>query len=148
MLTINISFIYSVRSDNKYWLFSIPLWVLLLGTFLLWRNINDAKITELDRAYWKSVDENKIKDSTSWRGRETIYKLLEDKKAYVKKYNPDFLTSIFFQTILTFVFQLIGYRKTSFKTRYKWTSIIFGIFLLINLYLELLMSIVQSGPLI
>jgi hypothetical protein len=89
-----------------------------------------------------------MKDSTNWRGDESIYKSLEDSKAYVKKYNFTFLNSIFFQTILTFITQLIGYRKTSTKATYKWTSIAFGIVLLINLCLELLMSIVPTGPLI
>lgn len=145
---LNIFIVYFIKSDHKYWLLSIPLWTLLIGTFLLWRNINDSKIKRLDTAYWKSANDNKIKDQASWRGDENIYKQSEEKKAYVKKYNVIFLNAIFFQTILTFIFQVIGYRKTSFKTGYRWTSFIFGIALLINLILELLISIVPTGPLI
>ncbi|PVD51807.1 hypothetical protein DC498_12180 [Terrimonas sp.] len=148
LLTLNILIVYFVKSDHKYWLLSIPLWTLLIGTFLLWRNINDTKILRLDTAYWESANDNKIKDSTNWRGDETIYKQLENKKAYVKKYNFIFLNSIFFQTLLTFIFQIIGYKKTIIKTTYRRTSIIFGIALLINLILELLMSVVPTGPLI
>jgi hypothetical protein len=148
LLTLNILFVYFIKSDHKYWSLSIPLWCLLIGTFLLWRNINDTKIKQLDTAYWKSADENKIRDSTNWRGDETIYKQLEDKKSYVNKYNFSFLNSIFVETILTFIFQVIGYKNTSIKKTYKWTSTIFGIALLINLILELLISVVPTGPLI
>lgn len=148
LLTLNILFVYFLKSDKKYWQLSIPFWCLLVGTFLVWRNINDTKITRLDTAYWKSANDNKIKDSTNWRGDEGIYENLEDSKAYVKKYNVTFLNSIFIQTILTFISQLIGYKKTSSKTTYKWTSIIFGIVLIINLCLEVLMAVVPTGPLI
>lgn len=148
LLTINILFVYFVKSDNKYWLLSIPLWCLLIGIFLIWRNITDTNIARLETAYWKSADNNKIKDSTNWRGDEGIYKKLEDKKTYLNKYNFNFLNSIFLQTIMTFIFQLIGYKRTSFKTTYRRTSIIFGMALLINLILEILISIVPTGPLI
>ena len=148
LLILNSLFVYLAKSDNKYWLLSIPLWCLLIGAFLIWRNINDTNITRLDTAYWKSADNNKMKDSTNWRGDESIYKNLEDNKTYVRKYNFTLLNSIFFQTFLTFITQLIGYRKTSSKTTYKWTSIIFGIILLLNLCLEVLMAIVPTGPMI
>ena len=150
LLTLNILFIYFIKSDTKYWLLSIPLWCLLIGIFLIWRNITDTNIKRLDTAYWKSADDNKIKDSTNSRGDENIYKRLEDSKAYFTKYNFTFFNSIFFQTILTFIIQLIGYKKTSSssKTTYKWTSIIFGLLLLVNLFLEVLIAIVPTGPLI
>lgn len=148
LLTLNILFVYFIKTDHKYWLLSIPLWCLLIGAFLLWRNINDAQITRLDTAYWKSAGDNRIKDSTNWHGDETIYRQLEDKKGHIKKYNFSFLKSIFLQTALTFIFQVIGYKKTSTKTIYKRTSIVFGIALFLNLILELLISVVPIGPLI
>jgi hypothetical protein len=148
LLILNILFVYFLKSDKKYWLLSIPLWCLLVGAFLVWRNISDSKVTRLDRAYWKSAEDSKIKDTTNWRGDESIYKTLEDSKAYIKQYNFTFLNSIFIQTILTFIAQRIGYVKTASKKTYKWTSIIFGIILLINLCLEILIAIVPTGPLI
>ena len=148
ILTFNVLFLISIRIDKKYWLVPIPLWCLLVSAFFTWRNINDAKILQLDGTYWKSAEDNKMKDSTNWRGDEIILKNLDLKKAYVKKHNSTFLNSIFLQTIFTFIAQLIGYKKTSLKKTYKWTSIVFGILFVLNLWLTLLMAIVPTGPIV
>ena len=148
LITLNILIAYFIKSDHKYWLFSIPLWCLLIGAFLLWRNINDAKISQLDTSYWKSADDNKIKDSTNWRGDENIWKRLEDSRMYVKKYNTTFLNSLLLQTFLTFLAQIIGYKKTTLKRTYKRTAITFGIIFAINLWLQLLLSVLPTGPII
>jgi hypothetical protein len=146
LLTLNILWVYLSKSENKYWLLSIPLWCLLVGIFFAWRNISEEKIARLDTAYWKSADDNKLKDSTSWRGDEAIYKNLEKSRANVKKYNSTFLNTIFLQSVLTFVAQVIGYRKTSLKAIYRWSSIIFGVIFLLNSILEVLLSVVPTGP--
>ncbi len=112
----------------------------------MWRNLSDRKIERLDTAYWKSAGVNKSKDTTNWRGDEIIYNDLITTKTYVKKHNVIFLNTIFLQTILTFIFQLIGFKRTSLKTMYKGTSIVFGIMLIINLWLAVLMEIVPTGP--
>lgn len=79
---------------------------------------------------------------------ETILKSLENKKKYVKKCNSILLNSILVQTKLTFVAQILGYKRTSLKRTYKRTSISFGVLLIINLWLTVLMAIVPTGPIV
>ena len=109
---------------------------------------NDKQISRLDTAYWKSAGENKKMDAQNWRGDDKILKDLEDRKAFIRNYNSIFLNSIFLQTILTFVAQIIGYKATKAKKTYKWTAITFGILFVVNLWLEILMAIVPTGALV
>jgi hypothetical protein len=146
ILSLNILLLLIYRADNRYWLVTIPIWTLLFISFIIWRTNNDKQISRLNTAYWQSADENKIKDSENFRGDNNIWKNLEDSKAYVKEYNSIFLNSIFFQTILTFITQLVGYKTTRTKKTYKWTSITFGIVLTLNVWLEIMMGIVPTGP--
>jgi hypothetical protein len=125
---------------------TIPIWTLLLSLFITWRIYNDKQISHLDTAYWKSADENKKNGIENWRGDESIWKKLKESKLSVKKYNTIFLNAIFLQTILTFIAQVIGYKTTTTKKIYKWTAIAFGILLVINLCLVILMAIVPTGP--
>lgn len=148
LFTFNILLLFIIRTEKKYWLSTIPIWILLILSFIIWRNIYDGKTKELDKAYWKSAEEKKMEDSENWRGDENIWKNLEASKAYVKKYNAEFLNSIFLQTILTFTAQLIGYKKTSAKKTYRWTVYLYGVILSLNLFLELLMKIIPTGPLV
>ena len=148
ILTINIALLILYRSDKRYWLVTIPIWTMLLSSFIIWRTYHDKQISRLDTAYWNSADENKKKDAENWRGDDNIWKDLEDSKTVAKKYNSIFLNTIFLQTILTFIAQVIGFKITTSKTTYKWTAIIFGILFAINLWLEILMAIVPTGPLL
>ena len=148
VLTINIVLLILYRSDKRYWLITIPIWTMLLSSFIIWRRYNDNRISRLDSAYWRSAEENKKKDAENWRGDDNIWKDWEDSKVFVKKYNSIYLNTIFLQTILTFIAQFIGYKVTTAKKTYKWTAITFGILLVINLWLEILMAIVPTGPVI
>ena len=131
LLALNVVLVLIYRADKRIWLLTIPIWTLLFSFFITWRIYNDKKISQLDIAYWKSADENKMKAADNWRGDDTIWKDLVD---------------IFLQTILTFVAQLIGLKTTISKKTYRWTSIAFGIVFVINLWLEILMAIVPTGP--
>lgn len=146
LLALNVVLVLIYRADKRIWLLTIPIWTLLFSFFITWRIYNDKKISQLDIAYWKSADENKMKAADNWRGDDTIWKDLVDKKAYVKKQNEVFLNAIFLQTILTFIAQLIGLKATISKKTYRWTSTAFGIVFVINLWLEILMAIVPTGP--
>ena len=83
---------------------------------------------------------------TQQAGEET--KVFLNYKSHVKKYNIIFLNSILLQTILTFIFQIIGYKTTTAKKTYKRTSFAFGFVFVIILSLYTLMAIVPIGPVI
>jgi hypothetical protein len=146
ILILNLALLFICRTDKRYWLVTISIWVLLTSSFFLWRRHNDNKISQLDNTYWKTAEDNRQKDPDNWRGNETVWNSLKVKKDYVKKYNQIFLNVIMLQTLLTFIAQIIGYKKTLLKRTYKLTSIMFGILLIFNFLLALLMAIVPTGP--
>ncbi len=146
ILTLNLVLLLIYRNEKRYWAVTVLLWTLLLSFFLTWRTYNDKKISQLDVSYWESADKNKQKNPKNWSGDENILKKLKKQKDYVNKYNSIFLNSILLQTILTFIAQIIGYKNTSSKTTYKWTSIAFGILLIVTVSLAILMAIVPTGP--
>ena len=141
ILTINILLLYFIDTDKKYFLVTIPLWTILIVTLIYWRSYNDNKIDRIETSYWKSA-ENKI------RGEDKLWEQLNKSKSIVQKDNMTFLQCILLQTILTFIFQVVGYRSTANKKVYKWTSIIFGILTLINLLLQLMIGIVPTGGIV
>jgi len=148
ILLVNILILYSLKTDKRYWIVPIPLWTILVLFFILWKFKNDKVISQLDTAYWQSADYNKKINLENWRGDEKIYNKLEETKSYVRKYNNILLNSIFLQTILTFISQVIGYKRTSLKKTYKLTSTVFGVLLILNFFLFLLMAITPTGPLV
>ena len=144
ILAINIILLVLVRTDRRYWLVSIPLWTIVISSFVLWRNFHDKKIDQIETEYWKSADANKKLNPDNSSGDRIVWKELESSKDYVQKFNMIFLHSVFLQTILTFISQIIGYKKTNLKKTYKWTSIIFGVLTLLSLFLELMIAIVPT----
>jgi hypothetical protein len=146
ILLVNVLSLYIYKTDKRYWLFPISFWVIFFLFFIIWRVTNDKSISRLNTEYWKSADYNKKNNPDSWRGDERIYQKLKDAEAYVRKYNYTLLSSLFLQTILTFVLQVLGYKRTSLRKTYKWTGIVFGVLLVMSFVLFLLMSIVPTGP--
>ncbi len=145
-ILLNFLVLYFFKSDSKYWLVSTIIWTLLILVFIVWRMTTDAQISHLDSSYWESAEYLKKINPENWRGDEKIFIELEQKKMQVKKINLILLKLIFLQTFLTFISQLIGYEKTKLKSTYKLSSIIFGILLILNFILFLLISIVPNGP--
>ena len=140
LLTINILFIYLVKSTQKYWLFSIPLWVILISSFILWRTNSDRQIQNL-----------KIEFDKTFHGKEygdnTILNQLNEQKKAAQKLNMTFVYLIGLQTFITFIFQIIGHSQTR-QRKYKWTKIIFGILFAFIFFVIAMMGIIPSGGII
>ena len=136
LLTVNILFIYFIKSDKKYWLLSIPLWTILISGFIFWRISNDRQIKNLEKEYWKTTE------NRGWGDYDKRTKLEEAKK-HVQKFNMTFVYLIGLQTLITFILQIVGQRRTTQKT-YRWTKIIFGILFFFIFLLIAMMGIVPS----
>ena len=141
LLIISIFLLLVLRTDMRFCLATIPLWIILLFSFFIWQQHYDSKINILDAAYWKSA-ENQI------RGDDKIYSDLNETKKYVLQYNLTFIHLISFQTLLTFLFQILGYRLATMKNIYIWTSGLFGVILLLNLILIIMISVVPTGGIV
>lgn len=145
VLLLNAIPLLFFRFEKKYALVSISLWLFMISTFIVWRSYHDSEIRSLDTEYWKSADENKkVNPEVSW-GNEDLWKKLESERAYVIKYNMSAIHCIFWQTILTFLIQRIGYRETELKKLYKATTLVFGILTVVFLFIELMIAVIPGG---
>jgi Na+/proline symporter len=135
-LTINILFVYFIKSEKKYWLLSIPLWALVFSSFILWRTNSDKHIQAMETEYWNEKKE----DNAKWDSLE-----LAKKKA--QKINMIFIYFIGLQTLITFICQIVGQRQTEQKI-YKWTKPIFGVLFIFIFLLIVMMGIVPAGGII
>ncbi len=140
LLTVNILFIYFVKSDKKYWLLSIPLWVILISGFILWRTNSDRQIQNSEIEYDKTFQGKEYGDNAIWN------KLSEQKKT-AQKLNMTFVHLIGLQTFVTFIFQIFGHRETKQKT-YKWTKVIFGVLFALVFLIIAMMGVVPTGGII
>jgi len=139
LLAINIVVLNLAKCDNKYWLVSIPLWILLVGSFIVWRDTSDKQYRLNEKDYEKSA---KIKGYDY----DKLDKLENLQKSNKTK-NQIFLTLIAIQTFVTFVLQVIGHNKTD-QHRYRLTKYIFGILTILVLILTFMIGIVPTGGIV
>jgi hypothetical protein len=136
----NIIPLFIIRTSNRFWIISIPLWIFMIAGFISWR-ISSAKETEgLQIAYNKTIGNQGYGDASKWNA-------LEDFEKSKVTANRKMLNQIFFQTFMMWILQMIGLRKTK-NDYYFWLSWITGILFLVAFILEALMGIVPTGPLI
>lgn len=125
LLAFNILLLFFIRSQKKYAWVCIAIWLLLIISFVCWRSATN----DFARSYWSG---------------EEMVKTMSD----FKKFNFTFIHCISFQTLLTFIFQIVGYKKTTLPHLYKWTYFIFLGLLILNSVLEVMLAIVPSWPIV
>ena len=140
ILILNILFIYFVKSDKKYWLVSIPLWIILILAFIFWRTNSDRQIQNFEIEYNKTFQGKEYGDFAIWNK-------LGDQKKTAQKLNLTFVYLIGLQTFITFILQTIGHKLTRQKT-YKWTKVVFGILFALVFLIFVMMGVVTSGRII
>jgi hypothetical protein len=137
LLVMNILFVYFFKSDNKYWLLSIPLWTLLILSFILWRINSDHHIQALEKEYWKNAENKEYGDSNKWGH-------LQQAEREGQKLNMTFIYCITLQTFVTFALQMAGRMRTK-QEIYRYTRLIFGILFSLVILVIAMMGIVPSG---
>lgn len=136
LLLINILLIQFVKTDNKYWVTSILLFVLLLIAFVSWRIVSENNVKQQESKYWQSAGTKSYGDFKEWT-------TLEEMRKEKQLTNAVFFDLLVLQTFLTFVFQVIGTRKTNIKL-YRWTSLTFGIMFIAFVWLRVIITIVPT----
>jgi len=137
---INIAFVYFVRSANRYWLLSIPLWIILFSSFFVWRTESDKTIAVLQSSYWQSMGDKGYGD----QGKLQAY---ENAQKRAQNLNMIFIYCIGLQTAITFILQVLGSYLSKLKI-YSFTKSVFGIIFLIIFLLITMIGIVPSGGII
>src|SRR5665213_2350049 len=61
-LLLNVYAIAFIKSDERYWLICIPLWVILVAGFPAWVGWCHHELDLKDKVYWASA-EGKIRDN-------------------------------------------------------------------------------------
>ena len=133
-MLVNISFLYFNKSDNKFWILSVPLWTILIFSFVSWRIADDNQIQLLESNYWNTPENSN--DYNKWT------EIMAAKKES-RGHNNILINVITLQTFVTFIFQIIGQKKTTLKI-YRWTKPIFRLLFILVILLILLMGIVPT----
>ncbi len=140
LLAVNLIPLFYLRSTFRFWIICIPLWFCMLVGFLLWRHTHDTEISRLEIAYQKSAGSKNYGDQNIWGSLEAL-------RTSGRITNQKILHEIFFQTLVMWLLQIAGLRRTK-RNYYFWLSWITGLLLLAALILGALMGIVPSGPLV
>ena len=139
---INIFFFLFIKGDKKYFLGQTILFGLAILTFLIFRIFifpQTTKSIEYERAESEKLNGGNIsfKVWTSTRKKEEI----------LYSYNKPTLEFCGFQIILTFIFSLLGLKRTTKKKLFRRTSFSFGFLTIVFICIYLLVSIIPYGML-
>jgi hypothetical protein len=140
LLVTNIAFIFLVKSVNRFWLLSIPLWLLILFSFIFWRMTADKRYEDLEARYLHTVGDKTYGDYHVWEE-------LHQERVATIRHTQTFIYLISFQTLITWILQIAGKRRTNRKI-YRYTMPVLGIFTLLIITLLVLMAIAPTGPLV
>ena len=136
LFTTNILLTIFIKTDKKYWMISIPLFVLMFVAFVSWRIASKNNVKQQENKYWESVGTKSYEDFKEWTKLERMRK-------GKRQNNALFIDLLVLQSFLTFIFQVIGRRKTNIPL-YRWSSWTFGILFFAFLWLKVLMAIVPT----
>tara|TARA_Y100000815_G_C13063286_1_gene395209 strand:+ start:61 stop:525 length:465 start_codon:yes stop_codon:yes gene_type:complete len=133
------SIIFLTKSESRFWKIPILVWGLFLVIISIAVPVQNRQINNLDKEYWESTE------GKSYGDRE-IWKDLKNSRKLTVKIRLTLIHFLGFQTIATFLFQIIGYRKTNKKKTYQWTSTVFGLLSLTYLIFQFMVEIVPTEP--
>lgn len=133
------SIIFLKKSENRFWKTPILIWGLFLVLISIVVPVQNRQISNLDKEYWESAEGKNYGDIEIWKD------LKKSRKLTVKT-RLTLIHFLGFQTIATFLFQIIGYRKTNKKKTYQLTSTVFGLLSLTYLIFQFMVEIVPTGP--
>lgn len=115
---------------------SIPLFILLFVAFVSWRIVSDNNVKQQEIKYCESAGTKSYGDFKEWTNLERMRKTKQQNNAL-------FVDILVLQSLLTFIFQIFGRRKTNISL-YRWTSWTFGILFFGFLCLRVMMTIVPT----
>jgi len=142
LIAINIVTLYFVKSTYKY-LF-VPTIILALSLIIFTTYITYIFPTENEKIEQRIISINKEGETYPNGYSNLKWNQLKADKAKLYSFNRPSWELLGQQILITFVLQIIGYKKSDKKKIYKWTSVIFGILTIAYLFFELLIGIVPT----
>ena len=138
LVIINLFFLLP-KKDYKFLVYPGGLWIFSILAMFVIAPIHNNKVKELDKAYSESSEGKNYGDREIWGE----LKSLQEENVKIK------ITLLYFagiQTIMTFIFQIIGFKLTQKRKMYKWTAHIFGILAVLYVLIQILVEIIPLGP--
>lgn len=126
---INFLAVLFIRTDERFWIPSIILWLFLFFGFVLVQVTNNREVE-----YQGLVYQNKVKTEEEVLNDTKPYELEQVRKK-THAQNAKLFRVLGFQTLLSCFWLLLGYRSTGHK-HYRTSSITFTILAFLYLVLE------------
>ena len=140
LFLINLFLAILIKSHRRFWI-SILVWSLLLVTVLFLKEVNHSIVEKHEKEYYTDMG------SKSY-GNHELWQKLKKQQTLIQLKNITMFRLLGFQTFLTFIVQIIGYRKTRNHNVFWWTGLAFGILTMLYFIFEFLMGVIPSGPII
>ena len=147
LLGLNILFAYFLKSDKRFFIGAIAIWTItviffLIYIFILFPPKNEILNNQEQKLFAKQIDKNyKYDDRDEWDS-------LQNQKTQLTRYNRLCFELVGLQTLITFILQIIGFRRTQLKKLYNRTVWLFGILTLVYLIIEGLIGIVPTSGIV
>jgi uncharacterized membrane protein YeiB len=139
LLAVNGLPLFLLKTSKKYWIISIPVWILLLTVLIVWRIRDDRVVNSSEKAYYATFGKKSFGTREAWDEMEKAGSTAaaDSRKIFV---------GVGFQTLCVFVLMVTGHRRTKDR-RYKWGSWFFGCCTVFVIFLDVLMTIIIGSPL-
>lgn len=137
---VNFVPLFILKTTTRFWIICIPLGILMIAGFVVWRTNRSKKTEALEAQYINSTGSKSYGDFKLWTA-------LEDLKKSTVITNRKILNEIFFQIFLMWILQMIALRRTRINY-FFWLSWLTGVLFLAAFILEALIGIVPTGPLV
>jgi hypothetical protein len=123
LFTINFIGIALIRSDERFWLPSTLLWVLLVCTMFINMTLNKNNVVDKEIVYNAQTEPES-------KSNETAIAELDKAKQQQQSETITLLRLTGFQAFLCFLCQLLGYKLTS-KNQFRKGAIAFFVFVMV-----------------
>lgn len=140
LIVINTLFVNLVKTHKRYFLGQTIFFALTLLSFLIW-NIY------IFPHYKDKIETDRNNDTLKSSGQisNEVWRATKKEEDFIYSINKPIFELCVFQTMLTFLFSLIGLKQTSEKKLFQRMSIIFGILSVLFAIIYFFASLVSGG---
>ena len=130
-----------IKNMKKYFQIPVMIWLLLILIITTLIILQNQELVEIEKEYFLSKEGKSYGDIEIWKNiKETREKYLNTR--YI------IFNIIGFWTLLTFLLQIVGFKKDKNERFYKQTTIIFGLLSVVYLVVLLFVKIIPKGSII
>ena len=137
LITINFICLVAIRSEERFWLPQMVIWILLFGTLLFRNTLNGELVVQREIVYAQQTNPDDENNRAATAALETARKTRQQENAL-------FIRLLGIQSLICFVLHLAGYRSTG-KKQFRSGAVTMGFFFMAYLVFELT-QLLQDTP--